>query len=84
MKQKFAGRLPADLAISLSLNEVDDKKQVAIKKILKHHQYFDMQPFFKWDLKVLPLVIDWFERAKSIEVAGGDDDHEEVVVEDIS
>ena len=26
-----------------------------------------MQPFFEWDLKVLPLAINWFERARSIE-----------------
>ena len=52
----------------LALNRSsEDKKQVAMKKILKHHQHFDMQPFFEWDLKVLPLAVDWFERARSIE-----------------
>ena len=25
-----------------------------------------MQPFFEWDLKVLPIVIEWFESARSI------------------
>ena len=48
-----------------------NKKNVAIKKILKHHQHFDMQPFFEWDLKVLPLAIKWFERARSIDSNGG-------------
>ena len=26
-----------------------------------------MQPFFEWDLKVLPLAVNWFDRARSIE-----------------
>ena len=30
-----------------------------------------MQPFFEWELKVLPIAINWFERARSI-----DDDNE--------
>ena len=34
-------------------------------KILLSHNDFDMQPFFKWEFKVLPLVIKWFERAAS-------------------
>ena len=45
----------------------ENKKQVAMEKILKHHQHFDMQPFFEWDLKVLPIAIEWFERATSME-----------------
>jgi len=44
----------------------EDKRQVAIIKILKHHQHFDMQPFFECDMKVLPVAINWFERAQSI------------------
>ena len=28
-----------------------------------------MQPFFEWDLKVLPLAVDWFEQASFIEDA---------------
>ena len=34
-------------------------------KILKCHSHFDMQPFFEWELKILPLVMDWFEKADS-------------------
>jgi len=45
---------------------VDDKKEVAIIKILKHHDDFDMLPFFEWEFKVLPLMINWFERASAI------------------
>ena len=51
------------------LNEVNrrnDKKEVAMVKILQHHNDFDMLPFFEWDFKVLPLMIDWFERASLI------------------
>ena len=32
-------------------------------KILKYHSNFNMQPFFGWDLKMLPMMIAWFERA---------------------
>ena len=60
-------RLPADINSLLDLNSSEDKRDVAIKKILKHHQHFDVQPFFEWDLKILPTAINWFDRARSIE-----------------
>ena len=57
--------LPHDVGPSLALNgSSEDKHRVAIKKILKYHDHFDVQPFFKWDMRVLPLMIDWFERAQ--------------------
>ena len=57
----------SDVASLLELNRSsEDKKQVSIRKILKHHKHFDMQPFFEWDLKVLPIAINWFERARSV------------------
>ena len=53
------------VASLLELNGICmNKRQVAIEKILMRHQHFDMQPFFEWDLKVLPFAIKWFERAK--------------------
>ena len=58
--------MPADVNSLLAANRSEDKTQVAIKKIIKHHQHFDMQPFFEWDLKVLPLAISWFERARAV------------------
>ena len=60
--------MPAHVKSLLALNTSyrGDKSCVAIKKILQHHQHFDMQPFFEWDLKVLPIAINWFERARSI------------------
>ena len=50
----------------LALNKVQNKKEVAIIKILQNHNEFDMTPFFEWEFKVLPLIVDWFERASSI------------------
>ena len=59
--------MPANVRSSLALNESsEDKKQVAMEKILKHHQHFDMELFFQWDLKVLPIAINWFDRARSV------------------
>eukprot|EP00984_Skeletonema_dohrnii_P034964 scaffold34577_cov82-Skeletonema_dohrnii-CCMP3373.AAC.1 len=37
----------------------------AIHKILKSHPDLDMEPFFQWKLKLLPVVIIWFESARS-------------------
>ena len=50
----------------LTLNKREDKKEVAMIKILQHHNEFDMTPFFEWEFKVLPLMINWFEKASSI------------------
>ena len=52
----------------LDLNERDDKKEVATIKILQNHDDFDMLPFFEWEFKVLPLVVNWLERASSYEM----------------
>jgi len=45
------------------LNEIGGEKIVAMAKILRHHSHFDVQPFFVWELKVLPLLINWFTKA---------------------
>jgi len=50
----------------LDLNGRDDKKEIAMIKILQHHNEFDMTPFFEWEFKVLPLMINWLERATTI------------------
>ena len=52
----------------LDLNERDDKKDVATIKILQSHDDFDMQPFFEWEFKVLPLVLGWLETASVLEM----------------
>jgi len=54
----------------LDLNgDYEDKKEVAMVKILQTHNDFDMTPFFEWEFKVLPLMINWFERASSLEIS---------------
>lgn len=50
----------------LKTNEDENKKYVAIRKILLHHEDIDMQPFFKYDLKMLPLIMKWLETAADI------------------
>ena len=59
------------------MNNGANKSHVAIKKILKYHPNIDMEPFFEWNmegegernLKALPYVIAWFEKAEEA-VAG--------------
>lgn len=55
----------------LLLNHRHNKKEVAMIKILKSHEDFDMLPFFEWEFKVLPLVISWLERASACEMPQG-------------
>jgi len=52
----------------LGLNLRDDKKEVSKIKILKVHNDINMTPFFEWEFKVLPLMIDWFEKASTIDM----------------
>ena len=54
-----------DVRYLLVLNKREDKRQVAITKILHVHSHFDMKPFFEWELKVLPLMIQWFTKAST-------------------
>ena len=61
-----------ELRSLLNMNREADKSHVAIKKILKYHPSIDTEPFFEWNmegegernLKALPYVIDWFDRAR--------------------
>ena len=48
------------------VNQREDKKEVAMIKILLSHNDLDMLPFFEWEFRVLPLIIQWFERASAI------------------
>ena len=74
------------LRFLLQQNRGTNKSHVAIKKILKYHPNIDMEPFFEWntegeggrDLKALPYVVAWFERAGE---AVADDEEESVVVD---
>ena len=56
-------RVSDDFHALLELNRRHDKKEVATIKILQCHNDFDMLPFFEWEFKVLPLVVNWLERA---------------------
>jgi len=40
-----------------------NKGKVAMDKIVYAHSHLDMEPFFEWELKVLPLMIEWFTKA---------------------
>ena len=68
------------LASLLKMNEGKNKSHVAIKKILKYHPNIDMEPFFEWNmegegernLKALPYIISWFERAERASIAEED------------
>ena len=54
------------------MSDGTDESHIAMRKILKYHPSIDMEPFFEWnmegegerDLKALPYVIAWFERAR--------------------
>jgi len=60
-----SGVVPSELAHLLDLNcSRNDKKEIAIRKILRYHHHLDMEPFFEWDLKVLPLAFGFFDRAR--------------------
>ena len=54
----------------LVLNAETNKRDVAMKKILRYHPNIDMEPLFLWDsegeqtLKALPYVLGWFEKAE--------------------
>mmetsp|Transcript_29916 Transcript_29916/g.50965 ORF Transcript_29916/g.50965 Transcript_29916/m.50965 type:complete len:506 (-) Transcript_29916:147-1664(-) len=41
-----------------------DGVNVAMIKILTHHPDLEMEPFFKWNLKCLPLAIRWFDMVR--------------------
>lgn len=55
----------------LRMNRCETKGHVAINKILKYHPNIDMEQFFEWDkegeqnLKALPYIMSWFERART-------------------
>ena len=54
---------PRVVSTSFVLNNMEDKRKVAITKILRQHSHFNVQPFFEWELKVLPIMINWFTKA---------------------
>ena len=55
--------LKSIVTLLLNYNGECDKKKVAVKKIIKTHKDISMQPFFEWDLKILPIAVEWFNKA---------------------
>ena len=54
---------PSDVVKYLKLNETDNQA-AAICKILLIHPDIDVTPLFQFNLMCLPLVVEWFEKAK--------------------
>ena len=44
-------------------NGSNDKKEVAIHKVLRYYRRFDMSSFFEWELKFLPIAVNWMDSA---------------------
>jgi Ran GTPase-activating protein (RanGAP) involved in mRNA processing and transport len=59
----FSYSAPEDMRRKLDLNR-EGRKYATICKILKSHREFDIEPMFKWKLKLLPLVVAWFSEAR--------------------
>jgi len=69
----YTDPLPTNLRDLLRLNNCSDEEQVAVKKILRCHSHLDMEPFLEWDLKVLPLVVNWFDKARAFSQNDGEE-----------
>ena len=55
-----------DICENLRLNrENEDKGRVAMNKILQDHSHFNVHPFYEWEFKVFPHIINWFAKAKA-------------------
>jgi len=61
-----ASAILSDIESNLSLNRLENKDEIPMRKILYHHAHFDMQPFFEWEFKVLPIMIEWFVKAAAV------------------
>jgi len=62
--ENISGRPPFGHNHLLGLNKsYQNKQKVTIIKILRNHSHFDMQAFFEWEFKVLPIMIEWFTKA---------------------
>lgn len=59
----LVGDVRFEITKFLELNKRNNKRDVAIAKILMSHSVFDLLPLYKWNLKFLPLLLSWFERA---------------------
>eukprot|EP00984_Skeletonema_dohrnii_P025543 scaffold14722_cov73-Skeletonema_dohrnii-CCMP3373.AAC.2 len=57
--KRIGENTPLDIRQYLELNR---NPHPAMNKILKSHPDLDMEPFFQWKLKLLPVAINWFRR----------------------
>ena len=58
--------IPTNIISNLVLNRRNrTKQQIAMIKILQNHSHFDMEPFFEWEFKVLPITVSWFAKASA-------------------
>ena len=66
MNRADYGHSPDDDHHEITYNQ-GSTSHVAVNKILKFHEHLEMRPFFDLGLVLLPYVIEWFERADTIE-----------------
>ncbi len=44
-------------------NNASSRDEIATRKILWSHRDLDMEPFFEWELKFLPMIVSWLAKA---------------------
>ena len=49
--------------MKLNRENKKNKSRAATIKILENHSHFITHPFFQWDIKALPMIINWFSKA---------------------
>ena len=59
----FGHGTPSDIAAYLQLNKYHNQA-AAICKILRSHPDIDITPLFEFNMKCLPLVVEWLEKSK--------------------
>jgi Ran GTPase-activating protein (RanGAP) involved in mRNA processing and transport len=57
---------PDDIKQLLELNKKYTNDHVAIRKIIQSHRDFDVESMLQWKLKLLPLVVSWFDRVSAL------------------
>ena len=62
---KSFGYSSNELQRLLALNRgIDEERLIAKRKILLFHQHINFTCFFKWDLKMLPTLVCWYDDAR--------------------
>ena len=61
---RYDSSIPFSVRQFLNINR-QNQFDVPICKILMSHSDLDMTPLLQWKLKLLPFVLEWFERAQS-------------------